>query len=175
MKTRSFLCGMIIATATAAFAQDAGAPPVGQGERPPHERMMFHRGPLDGLMGFGKFWHSPEVQQKLNLSPDQQKKMDEIFQRNRQRLMDLHLNLERSEQNLEPLIQADQPDENQVLAQIDQVAQARAELEKQLARTMLEMRKNLTPDQWKTLQSMHPPRHMRMRGPGGDAPPLPPQ
>ena len=171
MKMRVLLVTTLLAASASLYAQDAPPPRDGA----PHDRMMFHHGPLDGpIMGFGKFWRDPEVQQKLNLSPDQQKKLDATFDQNRTRLMDLHLNLKRSEENLEPLISADQPDEAQVLAQIDQVAQARAELEKQLARMMLDMRKNLTPEQWKTLQSMHPPHGMmkyRQQRPGGAPPP----
>jgi len=174
MKMLVLLLTTLLAASAALYAQDAPPPPR---DGAPHDRMMYRHGPLDGaLMGFGKFWHDPEIQQKLNLSPDQQKKMDANFDQNRTRLMDLHLNLKRAEENLEPLISADQPDETQVLAQIDQVAQARAELEKQLARMMLQMRKNLTPEQWKTLQSMHPPhgmRKFRQQEPGGA--PQPPQ
>ena len=51
---------------------------------------------------------------------------------------------------MEPLVRADQPNEAKILAQIDKVAQARAELEKANARYLLALRSKLTPDQWKT-------------------------
>ena len=60
---------------------------------------------------------------------------------------------------MEPLLAADQPDEGKILAQIDRVAQARAELEKANARMLLGLRRVLTPDQWKTLQADEPHRH----------------
>ena len=65
---------------------------------------------------------------------------------------------------------ADTPDEPKILAQIDRVAQARAELEKANARLLLGIRRVLTPDQWKKLQADTP-------GAGrgrGAAPPQPP-
>ena len=60
---------------------------------------------------------------------------------------------------MEPLLAADQPDEGKILAQIDRVAQARAELEKANARMLLGLRRVLTPDQWKTLQAEEPHMH----------------
>jgi hypothetical protein len=53
------------------------------------------------------------------------------------------------------LMKADQPNESAILASIDKVAQARAELEKATARFLLALRGQLTADQWKQLQTMH--------------------
>jgi Spy/CpxP family protein refolding chaperone len=47
----------------------------------------------------------------------------------------------------------DHPQENQVLPQIDRVANARADLERANARMLFEIRLVLTPEQWKELQS----------------------
>jgi hypothetical protein len=52
------------------------------------------------------------------------------------------------------LIEADQPDESQVIAQIDKVAQARANLEKSNAQMLLAIRRVLTVDQWKKLRDL---------------------
>ena len=38
----------------------------------------------------GRWWNSPEMAQNLSLNSDQQKKMDDIFQQNRLRLIDLN-------------------------------------------------------------------------------------
>ena len=57
----------------------------------------------------------------------------------------------------------DQPNEAQILAQIDKVAQARAELEKANARFLLAIRGKLTPEQWKQMQEL--PRRPRARRP----------
>ena len=52
------------------------------------------------------------------------------------------------------MMKADQPNETATLAQIDKVAQARADLEKANARFLLDIRAKLTPDQWKQVQDM---------------------
>lgn len=121
--------------------------------RPPMEH-AFRMGP------HGRWWDNPEMAQKLGLSADQQKKMDEIFLQSRLKLIDEHAAVEKDEAILEPLLAADQPDESRILAQIDKVAQSRAELEKANARMLLGLRGVLTTAQWKTLQTLGP-------GPGG--------
>ncbi len=120
----------------------------------------------------GKWWDNPELSRQLNLTAEQQKKMDEVFQQHRLRLIDLHAALEKEEAILDPLINAANPDDAKVLPQIDRVAQARAELEKANARLLLGLRHVLTPEQWKMLESAQ-------HGPGGPgsrpAPPPPPR
>lgn len=100
--------------------------------------------------------------------------MEAVFEQNRSGLMDLLSAVRKEEMVMEPLLSADQPDETKVLAQIDRVAQARAQLEKANARMLLGMRRILTPEQWKTLQAQEPqfhhPRFGPMQGPDGPPP-----
>jgi hypothetical protein len=91
--------------------------------------------------------------QKLGVSDAQLQKIEKIFQEHRLQLIDMHAALEKQEAILEPLIEADQPDEAQVVAQIDKVAQARANLEKSNAQMLLAIRRVLTAEQWKKLRA----------------------
>ena len=133
----------------------------------------------------GQWWNNPKIVEKLKLTDDQRKAMDAIFQQHREKLVDLRANVEKAEIEMDPLVKADQPNESAVLAQIDKVAQARAELEKANARFLFELRAKLTPDQWKQVQEFRQNRQgMRRdwgngdRRPGGGkgqgAPPPPP-
>jgi Spy/CpxP family protein refolding chaperone len=126
--------------------------------------------------GPARWWQNQEVVQRLGLTTDQQKKMDDIFQQSRLRLIDLNAALQKEEAIMEPLMAADQPDEAKLLAQVDKVAQARAELEKANGRMLVGMRRVLTPDQWKKLQASEGPggRGPRPRGQGGPGGPPPP-
>jgi protein CpxP len=148
----------------ASASQDGAPPPPMQARRPPMERAF--RG--EGQGAHGKWWDNPELAQKLGLATDQQKQMDDIFQQARLKLIDRHAEVEKEEAKLEPLISADTPDEGQILAQIDRVAQARAELEKANARMLLGVRRVLTPDQWKKLKEMHPHGGRREEMGGGE-------
>lgn len=135
------------------------APPPPRPGHPPMER-AFQSGP------HGRWWNNPEMAQKLGLTADQQKKMDEIFQQHRLKLIDLNASLQKEEAILDPLVESDQPEESKIVAQIDRVAQARAELEKANARMLLGIRRILNPDQWKKLQMDTPrPGHGGFPGP----------
>jgi periplasmic protein CpxP/Spy len=140
------------------------------------------QGPGDGALGAlrGRFWNNPKIVDALKLTDDQRKAMDDILQQHLETLVDLRANAEKAELALRPLINADQLDESRILAQIDQVAQARAELFKANARFLLAIRSKLTPDQWKQIQQFrdeHPQMMQRWRqrqggqGPQSPAPP----
>jgi periplasmic protein CpxP/Spy len=146
----------------------------GDGHRPPFERAFGGHG------NEGKWWNNPRIVERLKLTDDQRKQFDQILLQHRETLIDLHANLEKAELALEPLMRNDQPNESAILAQIDKVAQARAELEKANARYLLALRGKLTPEQWKQVQEFRENRG-QMRGnwgeggrgpggPGGDGP-----
>jgi len=154
-----------------AFAQDpsaaggSGGPGGGFGEhRPPFERAM------GGMGDHGRWWNNPQVAARLKLTDTQRKAMDDTLQQHRETLVDLRGSLEKAELELEPMMKEDQPNESEILAQIDKVAQARAELEKANARFLLAVRSKLTPDQWKQMQAdraSRPRGDWGRGGPGG--------
>src|SRR5690349_18966332 len=125
----------------------------------------------------GRWWDDPHFVKRLGLSTGQQRKMDDIFNTNRLKLIDQFAALQKQEAIMEPLVSADPPDEAKLLAQIDRVAQARAELEKANARMLLGIRRQLTHEQWLTLEADRPPMHGPRRppeggpGPDGEGPP----
>ncbi len=193
MLGRTIAVGALTLAAMAAGAQDPGAGGPGGpggpgfgGHRPPMERAL---GPMGGPGG--RFWNDPQTVAKLKLTDEQRKGMDAVMQQHRTTLVDLHANLEKSELALEPMMKEDQPNESQILEQIDRVAQARAELEKANARFLLAIRAKLTPEQWKGLQDARAEKAAQWRqqgmsrhrggpqvGPDGGpqgAPPTPPQ
>ena len=142
-----------------ALAQQPPTPPA----HDTHNRRVEIRMPGfdhdSGTMGIvppGTWWRNPETIKALNLSPDQQKKMDDTFRQNRIALIDVKANLEKEQLNLEPLVNANPPDTNKALAQISKIADLRADLEKANARMLLGLRAQLTADQWTKLQSVHP-------------------
>jgi Spy/CpxP family protein refolding chaperone len=105
---------------------------------------------------------------ELKLTDEQRKAMDGILLEHREKLIDLRASLQKAELELEPLVKDDQPNEGRILAQIDKVAQARAELEKANARFLLAIRGKLTPDQWKQVQALRDRRGQQGRGWGRD-------
>jgi periplasmic protein CpxP/Spy len=125
---------------------------------------------------YGRWWYNLQMALRLSLTPDQQKKMDDVFQQSRLKLIDLTAALDKEEAILEPLVEADQPDAPKIRVQIDRIAQARAELEKANANMLLGIRLILTPDQWKSLQSSGGagPRARRLKDMSSDSSTSPP-
>jgi Spy/CpxP family protein refolding chaperone len=99
-----------------------------------------------------KWWDNPSLAAMVGLTADEQRKMDDVFRQYRLKLIDLNAALEKEEVTLEPLVAAEPLDESKIAAQIDRVAQARAELEKANGRMLLGIRKTLSQDQWNKLQ-----------------------
>lgn len=156
--------GMVMAVFFAAAIASAQAPvPMGPGG-PGGPGFGGHRPPMEKAMRgeHGRWWNNPQIAEKLNLTEDQRKAMDSIYQQHRTQLIDLRASVEKAEVAMEPMLSADQPNESEVLAQIDKVAQARAELEKANARFLFELRSKLTPEQWKQVQEFRQNR----QGPG---------
>jgi Spy/CpxP family protein refolding chaperone len=100
-----------------------------------------------------RWWRTTAMMERLHLSPEQQSKMDDVFQQSRLKLIDLTAALDKEEAILEPLVSAEEPDAEKIRAQIVRVADARAELEKANANMLLGLRLLLTPEQWRNLQS----------------------
>jgi protein CpxP len=149
---RSMLAVAAVFMVTAAVGAQAQAGEAGIqagfGERqPPMERALGSQGQS------GHWWNNQATVEKLKLTEAQRKAMDEVLLQHREKLVDLKGNVEKAELVLEPLMREDQPNETKILAQIDKLAQARAELEKANARFLLAIRGKLTPEQWKLLQA----------------------
>ena len=135
--------------------------PAGPGPQPP-------RPPRGMGPGMGAWWKNSEIVKKLGLSETQVGQIEQTFLDYRLRLVDLRADLEKQELQLQPLIDADRPDEAKVATQIDLITAARGRLERENAMMLLAIRRVLSVEQWKTLQTLQ-----QERGRAG-APPLPP-
>jgi len=104
----------------------------------------------------GTFWRNPEWAKTFGLTADQEKKMEEVFQQYRLKLIDIKASLDKEELILQPLIGPVRPtpqDEAKIMTQFDRIADARAELEKTNSKMLLSLLQVLTEEQWKMLQT----------------------
>jgi len=176
---RSGMISMVLAFITlmtvAALAQDPGpvvlvqgpglmgpGPGMGIGPMGPG---MAHHGP------FGAWWKNSDVVKELQLTDAQVKQIEQTFLDYRLKLIDLRADVERQETKLQPLLEADQPNEHEVSSQVDALVAARGKLEKTNTMMMLAIRRVLSVDQWKKLQAIQHRRgernvFYRRRGPG---------
>lgn len=158
----AFLCGFPALSQQQPQPPSPAAPPTDASRGPRPRVRDFNYRVFPGNPGVhtelriappGIWWKNPDIAQKISLTADQQKRMDDIFQQSRLQLIDLKANVEKQEVILEPMLSANPPDTNKVLAQIDHVASARAELEKANARMLLGIRSVLSADQWTKLRA----------------------
>jgi periplasmic protein CpxP/Spy len=148
MKTKRVVALSTLVLAGALHAQDTvpapgGPPHPGQG---PHTMMMRHE--------MGKWWQNPDVVSKLQLSDSQVSQLNQAFYNHKMKLIDYGADMEKQDLKLQNLLDADQPDENQVSAQVDQVLAARGKLEREFTMMNLNLRKQLSLEQWRQLKAI---------------------
>ena len=158
--SRVTACLFFLAATVPAFAQDEA---LGLAKKKKAAELLGQQfsksdivSPLTSLQATvkGTFWRNPDWVSLLDLSADQQKKMDDIFHQYRLKLIDLTASLQKEELILEPYLAGTKPSpdiEAKVLTQIDRIADARANLEKANSRMLLSILQVLTPEQWSKL------------------------
>jgi Spy/CpxP family protein refolding chaperone len=100
----------------------------------------------------GRWWDDHGFVRNLKLRPDQQTHMDAIFEQNRGALVTRFQGVLQAQAQLDSLAKSTSPDEAALFAQIDRVAQARAELEKATTHYLLQLRREMDPDQIQRLE-----------------------
>ena len=160
----NFAIFFLIASAAAA---DQSVPPAAPANpEPAHHMHMPALGPVGG-----DWWKNSEIAQKINLSDGQKQQLQQIFSDHRSNLVTLRGSFESEEGKLRNLVNQDPPQDDQVLAQVDQVTAARGKLDREFAAITLAFRKVLSGDQWKQLQNITMQRFLAFRhGRHGDKP-----
>ena len=104
------------------------------------------------------------MKERLNLTAEQVKKIEDIQYNRRKRAIQSGAELETAQLELGRLMRADTPDQRAINAQIDKLSQLRASLAKDRVAGMFEVRGVLTPEQLKQWRGMQD--GMRGFGPG---------
>ena len=126
-------------------------PPTGKDRQPANGTMRtgLQLGPP------GRWWDDKSFAKNLKLRPEQQTRMDAIFEQNRETLASHYQGLQQAESQMGELARSPAPEEGALFAQIDRVAQARADLEKATTHLLLQLRKEMDPDQIERLEKHH--------------------
>ncbi len=99
----------------------------------------------------GKWWKRPRLAAEIGLTADQVRQIEQIFVRSRTRLIDLRAALEKKQLALAESMENRTADRRTVEKQIEEVENARAELQKTRALMILDMKQVLRPEQWDRL------------------------
>lgn len=103
---------------------------------------------------------------KLDLDDDTRTSVRALIDARRERTRDARKELKAAHTQMYEMLQADQPDEAQVLAQVERIGALRTALHKQRMQTILRVRALLSPEQRATLLEMFKKRRGK-RGPWG--------
>lgn len=128
--------------------------PMGNGPQGGQRGQVRENSPRPGMQ-LGppeRWWDDKSFARNLRLRPDQQARMDTIFEQNRPALLASLQGVQQAEAQMQELSKSATPNQDALFAQIDKVSQARAELEKAHTRMLLQLRKEMDPDQIKRLE-----------------------
>jgi len=179
MKTLSYFLSFLLLTIGVAVAQSDNALPPDKNIRE-HKMRMLGVGGMPGMLGLGHdWWRNSEIAEAINLSDAQKQQLSQIFASHRASLIQAKGNVELEEGKLRDLLDQDQPQQDQVLAEMTQLQNARNAMEKEFTIMSLAFRGVLSPDQWKKLQAVTRERmgkmfRMHHGGPGGTGNEAPP-
>jgi Spy/CpxP family protein refolding chaperone len=106
---------------------------------------------LYGQASKGPWWNGQTIKE-LNLNADQMRQMRETVREYRPRLQELRASVQKAEQDLENVFNADTIDNQKASEAIDHLVAARSDLSRTLAQMGLKLRAVLTLQQWQEVQ-----------------------
>jgi len=101
----------------------------------------------------GKWWKRPRIAAAVNLTADQAREIEAIFSKARPQLIDRKADLEKKQGELEDAVESN-ADRKEIAARVEEVEDARAELQKARILMVLDMKHVLRPEQWDRLVKM---------------------
>ena len=113
--------------------------------------------PMDTLrasMPLDKWWRLPNVAEQLNLNGREKEQLDDLFIRSGRKLIDLRSALEKARLELGIMMDKETLDEEAIMGQFKNLAQARANLASERFRFFLEVRKILGAERFQSLKAL---------------------
>jgi Heavy-metal resistance len=111
----------------------------------------------------GKWWKRPRIASAVGLTPEQTAELEKIFVRTKPKLIDLKAELEKRQFEFQQAMEDPDADRQAVAERIEEREHARADLQKELALMVLDMKRVLREDQWERLTRIHRELQQRIR------------
>jgi len=102
----------------------------------------------------GRWWDNKTVVQTIGINREQQKRMDAIFNANKPAIVGSYKVFLREQSKLDAISNDPKVDKEHLFAAIDAVSQARSALQKATTEMLLEIRKQMAPDQIEKLEKL---------------------
>jgi Spy/CpxP family protein refolding chaperone len=104
----------------------------------------------------GRWWHSPEVVSKLNLTSAEIQRLENAFDRSRSKMIRYKNQVEAEQARLQSLLEKRKLDENAVQAQHRKLEEARTALATERTAFVVEVRKIIGYERFQRLVEMQP-------------------
>ena len=111
----------------------------------------------------GKWWHSPQASEKLNLSDEEIKMLDKQFVDSRRKLIKLKSIVESEQFELGNLLDSENINQKEAMKQFDKLGQAKKNLSTEHFRLILEVRNILGLKRFRQLKELNKQRRQKMR------------
>ena len=102
----------------------------------------------------GRWWDERSMMQTMNISREQQRRMDSVFNANKPAIIETYKEWQAQQLKVDALSRDPNADKSQLFAAIDAVNQARAALQKANTQMLLQIREQLTKEQVGKLESL---------------------
>ncbi len=119
-----------------------------------------------GPMGGGKWWYSPAVKDKLQLTPDQTNKINKIWMEHRKRIIDIKSDIEKGYLDLENLMGQSMVEREKAYKLAESLGQLHAKQIEERIRMTIDIRKELSVEQFQKLKSLRGELAKRLREKG---------
>jgi Spy/CpxP family protein refolding chaperone len=152
------ILGLLVAQAAPGLAGQRGPDSMGLSSPSGNEAIGDGRGSAEEPTApedvpAGKWWRKPEIQQRLGLTPEQARKLQEIYTAHRERISKLKPEIARLRDELRKLLSATQLDTKAIQTMIDELVRARSALERERLGFFLAVRQGLTAEQFGKLRA----------------------
>jgi len=104
-----------------------------------------------------------KVLKDAGASDQQVRRVQVLIDETKNKTLDIKHELERARLDVEQLMQADNPDRKAIFKQIDKIGALRLQMKKLWVGTILDVRKELTPQQWEKVQMFKAEKMMKRR------------
>ena len=111
----------------------------------------------------GKWWHTPQASEKLNLSDKEIKMLDKQFVDSRRKLIKLKSVVESDQFEIDNLFDSETINQKEAMKQFDKLWQAKKNLSTERFRLILEVRNILGLERFRQLKELNKLRHQKMR------------
>ena len=125
---------------------------------------------FDTPVGGGKWWYSPSVKDTLQLTPDQTNKLNKVWIEHRKRIIDIKGDIEKAYLDLENLMGQPMVDTQVAYKLAERIGQLQARRTEQRIRMAIDIRRELSIEQFEKLKGLRREfaRRLREKGPRGE-------